>query len=178
MGLVSVIASLVLSFTNAPTDRFHALVYVLAGVLGIILIAQSGLLNRVFTPLIERVLQRTTSLDVWDYTGILGLQRDYRIAEIDIEEDRWLANVTPREIELGAEGVLLLGIQRDGDYIGAPSGDTEIRPGDTVVLYGKEDRLQELTEREASDMTAHADAVEEHEEILNAQERRIEEQSQ
>lgn len=177
VGLVSVIASLVLSFTNGPTDRFNTLVYILAGAIGIILFARSQWLNRALTPLIERALQRTTSLDVRDYTRMLGLQRDYRIAELDVREDRWLANVTPREVDLGAEGVLLLGIQRDEDYVGAPGGDTEIRPGDTVVLYGKEERLQELAEREASDETAHDDAVEKHEETLEAQEQRIEEQT-
>lgn len=37
-------------------------------------------------------------------------------------------------MNLGDEGVLLLGIRRGDTYIGAPGGDTTIEPGDTVVL--------------------------------------------
>lgn len=174
VGLVSVIASLVLSFTDPRGGQFWSLVYVLVGTVGIVLVARSRWLNRALTPLIERALQRVTGLAVQDYTEVLGLQREYRIAEVDVQEGGWLANETPRDVDLAAEGVLLLGVRRGGDYIGAPGGDTEIRPGDTVVLYGKEDRLQELAGREASDTVAHEDAVEEHEGVLEAQERRTE----
>lgn len=174
IGLVSVIASLVLSFTDSGGGQAGSLVYVLGGVTAIILVARSQWLNRALTPLIERSLQFATDLEVRDYTRILGLQREYRIAEIAVKEERWLANRTPDELDLAAEGVLLLGIQRDGSYIGAPGGDTEIRPDDTVVLYGKEDRLQEIAGRGADDDEAHADAVEAHEETLNDQERRSE----
>lgn len=174
LGLVSVVASLVLSFTSSNGGRFRSLVYVLGGVVGIILIARSRWLNRALTPLIERSLQVTTGLDVRDYTRVLGLQRDYRVAEVDVVTDGWLANETPDDVELADEGVLLLGIRRDGSYIGAPSGDTVIRPGDTVVLYGKADRLRELAGREAGDRVAHEEAVEAHEEILDAQERHLE----
>lgn len=174
VGLVSVIVSLVLSFTNSGGQQFRSLVYVLGGVTVIVLLARSRWLNRVLTPFIERALASTTTLDVRDYTKVLGLRREYRIAEIDVAEERWLANQTPRAIDLGAEGVLLLGIQRDGTYIGAPDADTEIRPGDTVILYGKEDRLRELAGRDESDRAAHEDAVEEHEEVLDTQERLVE----
>ena len=172
VGLVSVIASLVVSFTDSGSGQFRSLVYVLAGTVGIIILARSRWLNRALTPLIERALERATGLAVQDYTKMLGLQRAYRIAEVDVQEGGWLANETPREVDLAAEGVLLLGVQRDGEYIGAPGGDTELRPGDTVVLYGKEDRLQDLAGREASDTVAHEDAVEEHEGVLEAQEQR------
>lgn len=175
IGLVSVIASLVLSFTGTSGGRLRSLAFVLVGVAGIVLVARSRWMNRALTPLIERALRLSTGLDVRDYTRMLGLQREYRIAEIDVGEDRWLASGSPDEIDLAAEGVTLLGIRRDGSYIGAPGADTEIRPGDTVVLYGKADRLRELAGREAGDDPAHEDAVEEHEAVLDAQARRIEE---
>lgn len=58
----------------------------------------------------------------------------------------------------------MLAIDRaDDSYIGVPEPDTEIHPGDTVVLYGQEHHLQELSERDAGDTQAHEAAIEVHE---------------
>ncbi|MBP2252885.1 hypothetical protein J2754_003247 [Halarchaeum solikamskense] len=173
VGLVSVIASLVLSFTDAQGGNALNLVYILTGVILLVLAARSEWLNRLLTPLIEWSLERTTDLELRDYTEMLGLQQEYRVAEIVVEEDDWLANTTSDECDLPEEGILLLGIYRDSSYIGAPGSDTEIKPGDTVLLYGKEDRLQELSDRDASDMESHESAVEEHEEDLEEQDQFI-----
>lgn len=173
LGLASAIASLVLSFTDGG-DGVRNLAAILAGVAGIVLVARSAWFNRLVTPLIERGLSRTTDLALRDYTKVLGLRRDYRVAEVDVQEGEWLADETPADLDLGSEGVLLLGIVRDDDYIGAPDADTEIRPGDTAVLYGKSERLQELSERDGDDRSAHRDAVDEHEAVLDEQARRLE----
>jgi uncharacterized protein with PhoU and TrkA domain len=43
---------------------------------------------------------------------------------------------------------MVLGIKRRGTpYLGVPGKATEIEPGDTLVLYGHEDRLIELDRR-------------------------------
>lgn len=168
VGLVSVIASLVLSFTDGGEENLLNLSYIVGGVVLLVLLARSRWFNRLVTPAIRWSLRRTTDLDVKDYTKVLGLQREYRIAEIDVDPGDWLANATPEGLGLGDEGVLILGIVRGDTYIGAPGSDTRIEPGDTVVLYGKENRLQELAGREAGDDRAHANAVEEHERVLTS----------
>lgn len=66
--------------------------------------------------------------------------------------------------------MLVLGIRRNDSYIGAPQPER----GDTLALYGKQDRLRELSGRRAGDTEAHGDAVENHEEILKRQEQLIE----
>lgn len=169
IGVVSALASLLLSFINSGGENSLTLIYVLGGVLLIIAIAKSQLLNEAVTPLIERALERTTDLAIEDYTRMLGLQSEYRVAEVDVTQDDWLSNNTADEMNLAEEGVLLLGIRRNGDYIGAPGSDTEIHPGDVVVLYGKEGRLQELSDRAEGDIHAHEDATEEHRDVLNKQ---------
>lgn len=173
VGLVSVIASLVLSFTDTGADNALTLAYIVAGATALALLARSRWFNRLLTPIIERMLSRTTDLEIKDYTRMLGLREAYRVAEVAIGEDDWLANATPAEIDLAEEGVIMLGIQRGDHYIGAPGGSTEVRPGDVVVLYGKEERLQELAERTAADEQAHADAVDAHAATLERQERRL-----
>ncbi|WP_114579160.1 TrkA C-terminal domain-containing protein [Saliphagus sp. LR7] len=170
IGVVSALASVLLSFINAEGENVLTLTYVIGGVVGIVLLARSQLLNRALTPVIERVLDQTTDLAIHDYTKVLGLQSEYRVAEVEINEDEWLANDTASGLDLSEEGVILLGIERNGDYIGAPGPDTEIQPEDTVVLYGKEDRLQELADRDEGDVEAHEEARDQHENILTEQE--------
>lgn len=56
---------------------------------------------------------------------------------------------------------MLLGIVRgNGTYVGAPKGPTEVRAGDTLVLYGKAELLSELDLRPsgASGDAAHEKA--------------------
>ncbi|RBI59725.1 TrkA-C domain protein [halophilic archaeon] len=171
IGVISVIASLVLSFTNASGGNLYSLLYIIGGAVVLILLARSEWLNHIVTPIIEWMLSRTTDLELRDYTQMLGLQDDYRVAEIDAETGEWLTKGTLAELDLPAEGVLVLAIEHaDGSFVGAPGPDTEIHPGDTVVLYGQEHRLQELSERDADDTQAHETAIEDHEEQLEAQE--------
>ncbi|WP_435174429.1 TrkA C-terminal domain-containing protein [Halorussus sp. AFM4] len=165
LGLISAVSSLVLSFTGTGVDRFRSLALVVGGVGGVILLARSRWLNRLATPLIERALEHTTDLDLRDYTRVLGLQREYRVAEVDVGDGDWLANETLADLDLPAEGVLVLGVRRDDTYVGAPRPDFEVRPGDVVVVYGREDRLRELAGREAGDDRARADAVADHERV-------------
>lgn len=172
IGLLGAISSLVLSFTGTGANA-RTLAYILGGAGLLILLARSRWFNRLVTPLIERALSRATDLEVRDYARLLGLQREYRVAEVDVGSGDWLADETLAELDLPSEGVLLLGIERDDMYVGAPGPETAVQPGDTVILYGREDRLRELSERETSDVRAREDAVAEQEEILEEQDRRI-----
>lgn len=174
IGLLGAISSLVLSFTQTGSDNLANLLYILGGAGVIILFARSRWFNRLVTPLIEWALSRTTELNVTDYAQLLGLQSDYRVAEVDIDADDWLAEKTLSELDLPTEGVLILGIQRNDSYIGAPQPETETKPGDTLVLYGKRDRLQELSGRHVEDTEARSDAVDDHEETLERQKRLLE----
>ncbi|RBI59839.1 TrkA-C domain protein [halophilic archaeon] len=169
IGLIGALASLTLSFTKSNTNDSLTIAYILGGSSFLILAARSRWLNTFITPLIERALRRTTDLEITDYKKLLGLQSEYDVADINVGEESWLANATPRDLKLGDEGVLLLGIKRDDSYIGAPDSNTEVKPGDTVILYGKEDRLQELSNRRTGDDQAHEDAVNDHNEILEEQ---------
>lgn len=174
IGLLGAISSLVLSFTNAEGGDLASLLYIVGGAGAIILLARSRWLNRLVTPVIEQALSRTTGLDIADYARLLGLQGEYGVAEVDVASGDWLAGKTLAELDLPTEGVLVLGIRRDGSYIGAPRPDTETRPGDTLVLYGKQDRLRELAGREVGDAQARENAVADHEAVLDEQRERIE----
>lgn len=169
IGLLGAISSLILSFTRTGGENLLNLLSILCGAGVIILFARSQWFNRLVTPLIEWTLSKTTELEVTDYAQLLGLQREYRVAEVKLNAGDWLAEKTITELDLPSEGVLILGIRRDNSYIGAPQPDVEAKPGDTLVLYGKQDRLKELSGRLSGDTKARGDAVEDHEETLEEQ---------
>ncbi|WP_049928775.1 TrkA C-terminal domain-containing protein [Halopiger goleimassiliensis] len=163
VGLVSTVASLVVSFTD-PVTRLERFVILAAVCLLLVGLARSHRFDDWLTPIIERALSRTAQFRPRDYTGLLNLDRDYRVVDIAVEEGEWLADERIADLELrSAEGVTILGIEReDGTYIGAPGGEHEIRAGDRVIAYGQYDRLQELADRDEDDRAAHAAAKRAH----------------
>jgi uncharacterized protein with PhoU and TrkA domain len=65
-----------------------------------------------------------------------------------VEPEDWIAGRTLGEVKLRGERIEVLGIHRgDGDYIGVPRGEERVEPGDVLVLYSTEDRLEELDAR-------------------------------
>lgn len=174
IGLLGAISSLVVSFTRSGGENLVNLLSILGGAGVIILFARSRWFNRLVTPLIEWALSKTTELEVTDYSQLLGLQREYRVSEVEIDAGDWLAEKTITELDLPSEGVLILGVRRDDSYIGAPQPDVEVKQGDTLVLYGKQDRLKELAGRISGDREARGNAVEDHEETLEEQKQLVE----
>ena len=115
------------------------------------------------TPLIGRLLARYTTLELRDYADLLHLRGDYRIVEVGIREETWLADRAVGELDLAGEGVLILGVVRSGgDYVGAPPADLRLRPEELLVLYGRKNRLHELSTRASGDQAAHREARAEH----------------
>lgn len=163
VGLVTAIFSLVVSFTGQGTGGGTTAVVLVAGVLGIVALARSRWFNRLATPVLEWLLIHFTDLEPRDYTRLLHMEDEYRVAELTVDAGSWLADRALDELDLPAEGIVLLGILReDGDYRGAPGPDTRIEPGDKVIAYGQSHRLRELVERSAGDTDAHERAVREH----------------
>lgn len=174
-GVVSVIASLVLGFSGADSGqtawRFGVLV------LGLALLwaaASTAVVNRLISRLIDRALDRWTDLEVRDYVQLLDVHGEYAVRDLLVHEGDWLTNASLRDLGLRDEGVLVLSIRRDnGEFIGAPTADTEIRPKDTVVLYGREETLAELDVRQ-KDSDGHQ---EHHESVQRQQDIEREEQA-
>lgn len=174
-GVVTTLASLLLSFAGAsgvrePVMRLGALA---VGLIILSLIAGNAWFDRRLSRGIERVLGRFTELDVRDYVRVLRIQDRYSIGEILIDDNHdWLGGRTIRDLDLSAEGVVILGVIRsNGQYLGAPIGATFLEPGDTIVVYGRTSVLDELDDRVAgpSGDRAHRFATVEHEAIVESQ---------
>jgi hypothetical protein len=171
-GVVSVLGTLIISFGGQRNDVLIRAVVLAAGLLLLALLAASRPVDRLLTRVIRRALGRWSDIDVRDYSAVLELHGGYTVSELLIEEQDWLAGWRLSQVTLRDEGVIVLGVHRGGGTnLGAPDGDTIIRAGDVLTVYGLEERVAELDRRahgEAGD-AAHADAVRE-QEALEAEE--------
>ena len=170
-GIVSAVSSLLLTGMSMDEGATPALKVVLlvAGIVVLWGVASSQWVDRHLSRLISRALKRYTSLEVTDYASLLNLTGEYRISEIHVGPDDWLANKTLDELAVRDEGVAVLGVKReDGTYLGTPKGETPIVPADTLIVYGRESALGKIGKRRTGPQgeREHREAVNEQESVL------------
>jgi hypothetical protein len=178
-GIVTAVTSLILGFVGDSRDTSLGwkILLLVSGVVVLWRLSISQWVDSRLSRLIELLLRRYSSLEVRDFASLMRLAGEYRLVELGIREDDWLADKMLAEAALNREGILVLGIQRvDGDYVGAPRGATCVRPGDTLLVYGRDSAIEAL-DRRRDDWRAqseHDHAVEEQSRI-EAEERRRDE---
>lgn len=151
-GIVTVLASVMLTFAStAASDSGSstmALLALVAGTLALLGLMKLRPVDRALSRVIRVALRRFTDLDVRDYAALLEIHGGYAVSELLVDERDWIAGHTLAELRLNDEGVMVLGVQRvDGDYVGAPDGDTRVDAGDVLILYGQGDQIAELDVR-------------------------------
>ena len=149
-GIVTAIASLILSFTGVQQaqEGFVRLLCLLGGVALLWMVATSRWLEVGMDRVIRWALSRWTRLQALDYAELLDLSGPYRVCELEVEENDWIEGRRLDQLRLMDEGMTVLGVhRRDGDYAGVPRGETEMEAGDRLILYGRADDLSELDER-------------------------------
>lgn len=150
-GIVTAMSSLILSFVrqNGSAGFSLKIILLIAGLVALWGVAYSRWVDKWLSAMIDKALNRFTDLEVRDYASLLHLAGDYRLAELRVNQEDWLADKTMRKAGLKEEGVIVLGIERpDGTFTGTPDGNTSIRHGDILVLYGRTGALRELDERQ------------------------------
>lgn len=142
---------------------------IVGGLVALVALSRSSWINRMLTPLIQRALSRSSTLVLRDYAALLHLREDYRVAELEVRRGSWLEGRQLGNLDFTAEGLLILGIvQPSGEYVGAPPSDFVFSPGDTVVIYGREPRLEEISRRRSADDQAHEEGKAEHADEVEA----------
>jgi hypothetical protein len=156
VGVVVAIPSVVLTFLNTGgshdwTSQLTVRVGVLSGgLLLVLLIANSRYVEQIMWKVNAWALRRFGGIHVHDYTRLLRIAQNYVISEICVRQGDWLAGHTMEQIRLANEGVLVLGIEKpDGGYLGAPRGHTRLEVDDCLILYGRQESLQDLDQRRA-----------------------------
>jgi hypothetical protein len=174
IGIATVVATVMVSLLSTASSE-NWLRNILLFVVGLSLLwimALSHFVERNLNRVIAWGLKKWTRLEIQDYVAILHLQNEFAVWEIKVEPNDWLADKSLIEAGLSREGVLILGIQRQGGlYIGAPQGTSTIHVGDVLVMYGQLPRLEELDRRQHGEKgdKSHQDAIMEHQAELKAQ---------
>jgi hypothetical protein len=173
-GVVTTMGTLLISFADGG-DHLTTVLVLIAGIAVLALLAASKPVDLALTKVIRRALRRWSDLDVRDWSGLLELEGGYTVAELEVEEADWIAGRALGDLTLRDEGLVVLGIHRVGGYLGAPDGDTVIRAGDVLTVYGREDRVAEIDRRAHDEQgdRAHAEAVAEQARLEAAEERSL-----
>lgn len=165
-GIITTISSVIFSFISIEESGLisREVIVLISGLLLLIALSRSQFIDQKLSKVIDKALKKYTYLDVKDYYSLLHLEEDYKVSEIKVSEEGWLSNKTLEQLNLDAEGLLVLGIKRgNGKYVGAPMGKTSIKKDDIVILYGRTDDLQSLEKRKegSSGDQDHQNAVKE-----------------
>ena len=169
VGLVTLVSTLAIAFMSAPeaSGGLTRLLVLGGGLVVLWLLAHNKAVNRLLTHWINRGLHRFTDLDTKDYAALLNLAGGYGVIEFEVRPDSWLAGKTLQELRLRSEGVIVLGIQRQGgDYLGVPKGAARIAANDLLILYGRLPVLDALDSRRSNTGdAAHTAAVKTEEQV-------------
>src|SRR5215211_3257160 len=124
-GLVTAVASLIVSFAGATRGQSVTRAMILVGGLLILyLVARSRWVDRRLEALVGD-LMRAGGVTVRDYASLLDLEGDYEVAEKHVDASDWMAGRTLRDLKLRERGVFVLGVhRRAGGYMGLPPADT------------------------------------------------------
>ncbi|TYP82807.1 TrkA C-terminal domain-containing protein [Blastococcus xanthinilyticus] len=149
-GVVSVLGTLILTYAGVDstgTGVRRTLVIVCA-LVALLWLARNDRVDQLLRRVIERALRRVADLDVRDYAALLHVRGHWRVVQLPVEEDDWIAARPIGRLRLPEEGVTVLGVERDdGTWHGAPSEELRLRTGDVVVLYGRQAILDDITDR-------------------------------
>jgi hypothetical protein len=174
VGLATAVAGLLASFLRADASAASQRVLLLVGGLAVVYFASlSRWVDRRLSRLGVRLLRRFSDLKVHDVARLLHLAGEYSVKEMLAEEEDWFVGRPLRELHLRDEGILILGIVRaDGTYLGVPDGDSMVRDGDTVIVYGRDTTFADLTTRRRGEEgdRAHRRAAAEQERIEEEEE--------
>jgi hypothetical protein len=173
-GLITAVSSLILGFVQpgGATNLALRLGILFAGLVLLWAVATSPWVDRWLHTVIDRALRRRTRLEVRDYANLIHLAQDYRLVELLVGAGDWLEGRTLGELKLRDEGIVVLGIERaDGTYLGVPKGDIRIVADDTLILYGREQALDDLDERRADGLgeARHEEAVEQQRDVAHTE---------
>ncbi len=168
IGFTTMAATIVLSIIQASRAE-HWWIHFIWLMVGMVIIGLAAFSRRAeyrLNRVIAWGLRRWSKLEVKDYVALLQLHNGYGVSEISVRETDWLAGRSLEAIALSREGILVLSIIRiNGECIAAPKGSDRVNPGDTLILYGLIDDLDELDNRPAGEAgdQAHQRAIKRHE---------------
>ena len=155
-GIVTVIATLLITFLHKDEQSlpwYLNISIVAGGILTLWIVSSNKNIDKWLCKIINLLLNRFTSLKSRDYSSLLNLAGNYQVSELNVRGDDWVIDKTLFESNLRNEGITVLGIERmNGNYIGLPNNVVKIKPGDNLIVYGRETAIKRLDVRKKGDI--------------------------
>jgi len=152
LSLGSVVASLVANFGRADDagDWVMRIAWLGVGTLSIFLLTRMPFVRNGIIWIFTRLIGSRKSIRLHDYESLLRVDEGFTVAHLTLEADNWMVGKTLREMRLTDEGIIVLSIMREtGNVFATPGPDTALRSTDKLLVYGHEDCLARLAERNA-----------------------------
>lgn len=157
IGLTTVLATVVVSAISMEHDQISWLRK--AGILlgGLVVLwgmTKLSLVRRVVDWTIQLALRNAGVVRALDYDMLLRVAEGYSVAEIELVKGNPLIGRTLGQTRLRQHGVVVLGITRDHDgdasvgYIGVPNGETMLKLGDVLSVYGRDQAVRSMAKGE------------------------------
>ena len=129
-GIITGITSSLLGFVNAdPTQAIRRGAILLVGLVVLVLLSRLRSLERLMSRTTRWALARWTTLETRDFASLLRFSHEYGIIELQARGDDWLVGRPLARLQLPAEGVVILGIDRhDGNFHGVPADRPSFMP--------------------------------------------------
>jgi len=154
-GIVTAITSLVIAFVHDGGSALPRFFFLTLGLLGAFLLSKSKWFDDKLTWAINAYLDKYKDVLNRDYIKLMQLSGEYMVTELSVEKDNWLCGQSLGELDLSKEGVLVLGLEREGDFKGVPSKNITLSDGDLLVLFGRESSIRNIEGRKKGDLGDH-----------------------
>ena len=144
-GLVSVITTLILSFSRGGIHPFFINVtLILFAILVLIKVSSNKEFARKLTKKIQARLVQSPTFTKRPVEEVLRLAEGYGVAEVTLSDECAEVGKTLFESSFRQQDILILAIERGKDVIPAPHASDRLLASDTVICYGKLANIEKI----------------------------------
>lgn len=165
LGVGAIVASLVISYDGAGgAGTARRTVLLVVGGIAVLLFSRSTTVDRALVAITRRILRTGHGGSSPDRATIAHVGGDYDVVELAVHDDDWMCGRALAELRLKDEGIVVLGVERDGMFDGDLDKDDQVDAGDIVVVFGRRGSIEALDDRRRGigGELSHVDRVSEH----------------
>ena len=154
IGLTSVVTTLLMAALSdhSDTSLWIRVVTGGGGLLAIVLVIRNRWFDKSVCYMFEKVLTKTTELDLRDYSNLLHVASGWGVTEVTIKREGPLVGKTLQEINFRDNSVTVLGLEKKGEpFLGVPELKIVLSEEDRLLLYGRLGAISKMCEVEYSE---------------------------
>ena len=143
--VVTVLVGLIAPGPGSTTERSLVLI---AGTFGVLLLVLNRPIRRVLVEVgRRRTTRRLTAALGGDVDEIMSLGDGFVVDAIRLVEEPGPTYRSLRALAHAIPGCTVLGVRREGGYVGEPPVDLELHAGDELIVHGRREVIAELARR-------------------------------